>query len=300
MIKFECEFEFNYIYQYLKRVLYILCILFSIGGMAQNKQIDSLVVVLKIVKEDTNKVNILYQLSDESMDDKDVLHYAEESLELAEKLNYKKGIANASNNIGYVFMNKGDLANALEWYYKSLIIQKEIGDKLGIATSHNNIGLIYNNQGNIPKALECFIRSLKIQEEIGDKEGIAHSLNNIGGIYYNQGNISSALDWFQKSLKIREEIGDKHGIATSLINIGAIYDDQGNLPKALEWYYKSLTLQKEIGDKLGIANSNGPGACAVRCLEHFLSTRTQVYLLLSAASFFIYSKNTNFPKGGKL
>ena len=55
-----------------------------------------------------------------------------------------------------------------------------------------------------------------------------------------------------------------------------------------------------LGGSCPAITYNGFGACAVRCLEHFLSTRTQLYLLLSAASFFIYSKNTNFPEGGKL
>jgi len=102
-----------------------------------------------------------------------------------------------------------------------------------LADALNNIGYIYDSQGDIPKALEYFHKSLKIREDIGDKKGIAISLNNIGNIYKNQGDIPKALEYFHKSLIISEEIGNKQGIALSLNNIGRIYNNKGEIPKAL-------------------------------------------------------------------
>ena len=186
---------------------------------------------------------------------------------------YLSSLADALNNIGYIYHNQGDITKALEYFHKSSKILEEIGNKKGIASSLTNIGVIYYNQGDIAKGLEYFHKSLKIQEEtrlpdgqVGDKKGMASSLNNIGGIYENQGDIPKALEYFHKSLKIREEIGNKIGIAISLNNIGYIYKNQGVasteasakeelLNKALEYYHKSLIIKKEIGDKKGIANS---------------------------------------------
>jgi serine phosphatase RsbU (regulator of sigma subunit)/tetratricopeptide (TPR) repeat protein len=164
-------------------------------------------------------------------------------------------LAGALNNIGYIYMEQGDIPNALTYYHKALILQEEIGDKKGIANSLNNIGGIYNHQGDIPNALTYLHKSLKIEEEIGDKKGIAYSLNNIGMIYKDQGDIPNALTYFHKSLILLEEIGDKKGIALSLNNIGMIYKDQGDIPNALTYLHKALTIREEIGDKYGIANS---------------------------------------------
>src|SRR3954469_6455578 len=113
------------------------------SGKGQNSQIDSLQNLLKRAKQDTNKVNLLYQLS-EVCEEEDILKYAIPALELAEKIEYKKGIADASNNIGYVLNNNGDKNKALEFHYKSLKIREEIRDKEGIASSLNNIAVIYN------------------------------------------------------------------------------------------------------------------------------------------------------------
>jgi len=183
------------------------------------------------------------------------LEFYHKSLKIEEELGNKKGIATSLNNIGAIYNSQGDIPKALEYYHKSLKIREEIGYKQGMATSLNNIGYIHNNQGDIPKALEYFHKSLKIYEEIGYKEGIAYSLNNIGAIYDSQGDIPKSLEFYHKSLKVQEEIGDKQGIATSLNNIGYVYSSQGDIPNALEYYHKSLKIQKEIGDKKGIANS---------------------------------------------
>jgi len=184
-------------------------------------------------------------------------------------------LAEALNNIGYLYMNQGDIPKALDYHFKSLKMREEIGNspdprttragKNGIAESLNNIALIYNKQGDIPKALEYFHKSLKIREELGNKEGIAIALNNIGSIYENQGDIPTALEYNHKSLKIYEQIGNspdpstarkgKEGIANSLNNIGFIYYNQDDLPSALEYFHESLKIMEEIGDKKGIATS---------------------------------------------
>jgi two-component sensor histidine kinase/Tfp pilus assembly protein PilF len=183
------------------------------------------------------------------------LAYFHESLKIQEEIGDKKGIAHSFNNIGVIYDDQGDITKALEYYHKSLKIQEEIGEKKGITNELNNIGYVYNEQGDIAKALEYYHKSLKIQEEIGYKKGIANSLNNIGVIYSNQEDLPKALSYYRKSLKIQQEIGDKKGIALSFNNIGVIYVDQGDIAKALEYYHKSLKIEEEIGYKKGIASS---------------------------------------------
>lgn len=245
-------------------VFWNLC--FGISSFAQQNPIDSLHLLLKTTGENTDKVNILYQLSEASNDDRDVLNYASQALQLAEKLNYKKGIADASNNVGYAYMNLGDIPKALEFYHRSLKIQEELSvketdssavraSKIGIANSLNNIAYVYDNQGDITKALEYFHKSLTIREEIKDKAGTAQSLNNIGVIYKKKGDAARALEYFQKGLVIREEIKDKDGIGGSLNNIGTMYHHTGGMNKALEYYEKSLAIREETKDKPGIALS---------------------------------------------
>jgi len=225
---------------------------------AQNAKTDSLLNVLKTIKADTARVNLLNDIGWELISTGDyepAMNYINDAKTLAGKIKFKKGIANSFNNIGVIYYRQGNYSKALKNYFASLKIREEIGDKKGIAKSYNNIGIIYFNQGNYPEARKNHFASLKIKEEIGDRKGIAFSYNNIGNIYYYEGNYPEALKSYFASLKIREEIGGKNEIADSYNNIANIYDNQANYPEALKNYFASLKIFEEIGDKNGIATS---------------------------------------------
>ncbi len=274
----------------------LIIIIFALDICAQKAKVDSLINLLEQhPKEDTVRVNLLNDIAYSSLriDHEKSLNYAENALKLGVKLNFKKGIANALNNIGVTHKNQGNYPIALESYQKSLEIVEELGDKKGIVTRLNNIGGIFKHQGNYPLALEYFHKSLKISEEnnykqgivncliiignvhsaqgnypltlecfqksldtskeIGDKLGIAFSLNNIGIIHERQGNYPQALDYYRRSLKIKEKLEYKSGIGSTLNNIGIIHERQGNHPLALDYYQQSLKIKEELGEKSGIA-----------------------------------------------
>ena len=252
----------------MKKQLYILFFVSlscSVGRTQNDPTTDSLLQVLKTAKQDTIKLQVLSHLIETENNDEIWPKYNNEMKGIAEKLLAsqpkpivikvaKKYLAEAYNNIGFIYDNYGDISKALENYAKGLKIREEIGDKLGIATSLNNLGYIFINQDDNPKALEYFLRSLEIHKEIGHKGGEALSLNNIGFIYDEQGDSSKALEYHYKSLKTREEIEDKSGIAMSLGNLGSHYKKHGNLMKGLEFYNRSYKVYEEIGDKYGMTH----------------------------------------------
>jgi two-component system sensor histidine kinase UhpB len=221
----------------------------------QNK-IDSLINVLKTAVEDTNKVNLLNALCKQVVQTSNYLEakkYANEALHLSEKINFKKGVANAYNNFGVISWYEGNYSEALKFHSSALKLRLEINDKQGIANSYNNLALIYSDQGNYPEALKNHFASLRIYEELNDRIGLARSYNNLGEIYRNQNSNQDALKYYRASLKIKEEFNDKTGISNAHNNIGLIYRTEGLYPEALENLSASLKIRMEIGDKLGIS-----------------------------------------------
>jgi len=185
----------------------------------------------------------------------EALDFYNRSLKIQEEIGNKKGMASSLNNIGAIYKRKGDAKEALNCYNKSYKIREEIGDKKGIASSLSHMGNIFKTQGQIKQALNYYDRSLSIYEEIGNKKGIAESLGVIANIFSGQGQVGDALNYYNRSLKIQEEIGNKKGIGVCLVNIGLLYTRQGQSKKAINYYKRSLKIQEEIGDKRGIAES---------------------------------------------
>ncbi|MBK9733294.1 MAG: tetratricopeptide repeat protein [Chitinophagaceae bacterium] len=215
---------------------------------------------MQTATEDTGKVNLLINLSyNYTLTDPDMaLKYGNQGLQLAEKLNWKKGIANANRTIGinYCF-GKSEYSKSLDYFLKALDQVEEMKDRSGMARVLSNLGVVYWYQSDFPKALEYYFNALKIDDELGDKSGVARTLGNIGIVYNSQEDFPKALEYMLKANKIDEEQGNTSGIASNLGNIGEIYRSLSDYPKALEYETKALKLCEELGDKNGIARNLG-------------------------------------------
>ncbi|HYV90313.1 MAG TPA: tetratricopeptide repeat protein [Chitinophagales bacterium] len=245
--------------------LLLFCCCHTVLFAQNNKQVDSLLSVLKIAKEDTGKVNTLNALADEFINNNPdtAIYFGSEALALATKLNYQLGIADGHWNIGIAERCLGNFEDALQSsndalkLYNQLLSSGQTKDKSQLlqrkASIYNNIGTIHGMQSNYPESLKNFLDALSIREEIGDKEGIAGCYNGIGILYYLQGDYPEALKNYFASLKIWEELGNKKGIADSYDNIGNTYCNQGNYSEALKNHFASLKISEELRDKKGIA-----------------------------------------------
>lgn len=243
----------------IRWILFSILLLLSLSFFAQNKEIDSLLIVLKTAKEDTNKVNLLNKLSEKAgwriaKYDR-AIEYAEGAKNLAKNLNYKRGEANANHNLGNGYFFQGNYDEAMKNYQASVKLREEIGDERGVANSNNNIGGVYLVQGNYTAVIKYYSVALKIRKKIGDKSGEASSYIGIGSAYFKLGNYNEALKNYYASLKIMEEIGNKKGISDSYNNLANVYVMQDNYSEAKKSYLAAISVGEEIGDKVGLAAS---------------------------------------------
>lgn len=219
---------------------------------AQSPQIDSLLNILKVSKEDTSKVNVLNQLAD-SYWKKDLLDKAfsstQNALTLSEKLNFKRGSINAYLNFAKIYDDQGEVARCIENGQKALTIAYSINDKTLIYNSLSRVGATYYAESDNSKALSYFLKALKIGENVVDKKELGKTVSYLGLIYFNQGNFPKALEYDFLALKYNEECDYKKGMASTYNNIGLVYDGQKNLDKALESYLKGLKIAEEIDFK---------------------------------------------------
>lgn len=226
----------------------------SVG--AQESKIDSLRVLLKTDKEDTNKVNHLnalgWHFSDIDNPDTAII-FGNQALLIAKKLQSKKHIASSFFQIAWADYLKGNYVVSLDNNLKALELYEKIKDRSGMSRCQGNIALVHSRQGEYQKALQYYSMALKIKEELGDKNGISIQLGNIGLIYENKGDYPKALEYHLEALKIDEEINNKTRIGIRLFNIGNIYMRQANHSKSLYNFTEALKLFEANGYKIGIA-----------------------------------------------
>ena len=242
----------------LQNFFILMLLLQANGGLfSQTKKIDSLIFVLKTVKEDTNRVNALNAIAGElrNKNPDTAIYFADQALALSAKNNYAKGNAEACFWIGTALTNKAKYKDAVSEFLKGLPYSELVKDQKISARIYNGIGNVYLAQGDYHEALKNYSLSLKIRNEIADRQGAATCYNNIGNVFFNLGNYPEALKNFFSALKIREAIGNKEDIAASYNNIGVVYRNQGNYDEAMSNYQFSLKMRQSIGDKQGVATS---------------------------------------------
>jgi len=240
-------------FKYLILLLFLAANFLFAQKSGQTKT-DSLKAALNVAKEDTVKVEILTLLSDRScwLGNYDIaLAYANLALKLAEKNDFKKGIATAYNNIGVVNFFQGDYPIALDHSLIALRIAESIGDKYQMGVAYKNIGLVYTRQDNDEKAIENYLMSVQIMESIGNKDGMGRAYNNIALIYSKEGEYEKAIENYSKAYDLMKSVGDTRSQYIIQNNIGEMHSRKGEYSTALDKYLTALTVFDSIGDNKG-------------------------------------------------
>jgi signal transduction histidine kinase/Tfp pilus assembly protein PilF len=241
----------------MRKILLSLILIFLIikPSFSQKNIADSLERVIRTgVAKDTNLVNALNRLSITYWynDTEKAYNLTREALNEANRINFKRGLAVATNLMGVVFDIKSEYDSALFYYKMSVKLSKETGYLIILASAYNNIGMVHKNRGDYSEAIKTYYDALRIFEKQKDQKPIGNIYNNLGLVYFDLKQLQQSLNFHFKALAIRESMGDKYGIGASLTNIGLSYSSMGNNEKAREYYLKSLKIKEEIGDKYGL------------------------------------------------
>lgn len=237
---------------------WLFILLLIIGIVHAKPQVDNMVNKLDNLENDTSKVNLLNSIAGEVYftNPDEIQGFAQHALELSSEIGYKKGIAQAYNNLGIYFRAKGLYSQSIDYHFNGLKIMEEIVDSAGIARSYNLIGILYFYLKNYDLAEEYLLKALAINEIQNDIKWIAGNTNNLGMIFEKRGDYSKALKYFIEALETNRMMGNQNWIANNYGNIGKLYLSLKNYPLAKEYFLKRLAIKKSQQDLMGISASS--------------------------------------------
>lgn len=134
----------------------------------QVEKIRNLQQSLPSIQDSTQYVDVVNRISllfyEQNADS--TLYYALRAREIAFRLHYEKGLADATNNLGVVFDIKGNVQLALRYYNDAYNQYTTLGDSSNIVQTLMNIATVYGISGKDQKALSNFGRALSIGSQI--------------------------------------------------------------------------------------------------------------------------------------
>jgi tetratricopeptide (TPR) repeat protein len=177
----------------------------------------------------------------------------EQGLQAARSFQDEVRVAGLSNNLAFMYQNRGELTEARRLYDESLEISKRLSDQGGVAVTLHQLGWLAQGQGKIEEARRLYDESLDLSKRLDNQNGIAVTLLNLATLAYDQGKLEEARRLYDESLEIEKRLDNQRGVALRHWGLGNVSLNQGYFDEARELFQKALETFRGLGDQANTA-----------------------------------------------
>ncbi|WP_339135538.1 MAG: tetratricopeptide repeat protein [Candidatus Electrothrix sp. GW3-4] len=121
----------------------------------------------------------------------------------------EQGVANASDRLGDVCMEKLDYAAALEHYQRAYTICEKEEDSFSILALNKKIAALYRKQGELDKAMEILFDMVEHYHLTKNPKGMVEVMTVIAELYREKGENQKAADTFRTISSIHKNFKHK-------------------------------------------------------------------------------------------
>ena len=207
-------------------LLFLFCanLCFSFRLNAQRQLADSLIRALTEIREDTQQVIVMRDISFAMYryHPDSALLWANSGLRKATRIKDVKGISNMNEVLGIILTRMGQYDKALEYYLKTLQIEEQLVSTSGMASAHNNIGIVYTYLKDYDNAIHSYRTADSLSAV--DKTDLIHYnvWLNIGEVYEKKGRDDSAIHFYTRAKKWASDYRDDYRYGKALLGIGNV------------------------------------------------------------------------------
>jgi len=226
---------------------------------AQQSRLDSLMSLLDGYRpDDSIKVDLMNKVAFEYVNSNPKLtsQYSETAYNLAQKLDYKKGIGHAMTNLANAQWMESEYELALNHYLHALDIYKSIDDFEGIYIVYNNLGEVYKKLEKLDEALRYHQISLDLKQESSPDIHPAMSHYNIGEIFFMKKKYKEAIMEFETAEWMTIENGNLRVLAYTNTGLGKVFLEMKNFVKSKKYLEQANALWQDLNDLRGLAYVN--------------------------------------------
>ena len=226
-----------------RNIILFFIFLHSITAYTQTAWIDSVKKVLPTQKEDTNKVNVLNILSNSYADSyaDTGLAYAQQALDLAEKLNYEWGIWESEISLARSLTTLGNYPLSLNYSFKALALAKKMNNLYAIGWTIGALADCYYNLGEYNTSLRYERELLKIAEQ-SFKNEIYHIWINLSRGFESVNQYDSAILYAKKGYETMKRNQDWWAESYVFLILGNAFAGKADYDSALVYYKMSIPL----------------------------------------------------------
>ena len=184
------------------------------------------------------------------------MRYGEIALNLASKIQWKKGMAIANDHIGICYWVTANHPKSILYFQNSLSNYQDLKDQAGTANAYNHLASLHLGIKKHKQAFVYFNKAYKIDRLTSNKTQMANDLTGIADVFFKLNNYTKAIEFYLKAKELYFTVDNLYGVAVAYINIGKAYSSKKEYSDGLVNYNKALdNLNKIEGAKYDIGNA---------------------------------------------
>ena len=203
---------------------------------------------------DVERLNALLDLGDVLVNTDFVEGWklSSEAIELATKLNNRKGLAHAHEINGNSLWKLAEFTTAMENLEIALDKYLGLGDLYGVSRCYCGLGVIAGSLEQYAPALDYFEEGLSAARRSDRPQMAATITGNIGHVYFKTGRYKEAMERFQHGLDFYKETGNHLGSGNLLSGMAGVKVYLGDYDEGIELTRRALALHKKAKHQRGI------------------------------------------------
>ncbi len=183
----------------------------------------------------------------------DALNILNQTKDLAEKINYQKGLTNAYYTEAGIFQQNGFNKRAHLLYEIALDNSLKNNDTLAIPKINIQIAAYEVSEGKLDEAINLYNQSLIACTKLGMITEVANIKNSLGLIEIKKKNYYKAESFFKEALKISQTKKFEYGEKKSYYNLGLLASAKNDIANARLNFNNSIAFDIALKDHYGMS-----------------------------------------------
>ncbi|HXP08700.1 MAG TPA: tetratricopeptide repeat protein, partial [Acidobacteriaceae bacterium] len=154
----------------------------------------------------------------------------------------------ALGNLGMLELQEFHYADAVDRFNASLAVAEKMGAQASIVRLSNNLGWAYLQMGDLDRAKELFEESDRKSAQLSILTDQKTALMSIASIRLIQHDTSAAEQYYQRALKLARQTSSKQDMAYALTDLAQVAIERGDYKLAEKYNNEALPLEISAGD----------------------------------------------------
>ncbi|SFE88879.1 tetratricopeptide repeat protein [Thermoflexibacter ruber] len=184
----------------------------------------------------------------------EAIHYTQELSSIYEKNKQINQLAFTQQNLGYLYRQKGDLAQSEAYFQSAIATFEKIKQK--DATILSNIAVTYSMLGNFTKSQEYHLQAIEIEKKRNIPEDLADKYNLVAANSLLSQNPFQALQYANQAVQIATPANAYKQLKDSYLILSEVYNRQNDFKAAQDAFKKADEYSKIIENQATKSKEN--------------------------------------------